>query len=991
MQILVIFGAVLTIGVVASTIIYFYYRKMLREAKNYERGLKMVPLLIHLPPISDDIDTGGRDARDVTDETISKAQILYNIIASTATKGFKSKFYGQRHISFEIVASKGAVNYYAAVPVALVSVVEQAITSAYPSARLQEVEDHNIFSDVGKISGTIGGELILKKDYANPIATFQESKRDSMQSILNSLANLSKEDGAGIQILLRPARDSWTKGALAAASTIRKDKGKKGGTAGMVGLKGLGAALWKPPEANEAKPEDKQLSSVEQAKVDAIEEKTRHPGYEVLIRLIASSNTSARSQAILGNIQASFALFDAPGRNGFKFVPAKVIESFVTAFIFRFFPPEINKNILNSIELASIFHFPDQNNTPTPQLQRQASKLVDGPNNIPDKGTLLGYNVFRGTQKAIRVTDDDRRRHMYIIGQTGAGKSWLLKGIIMQDILAGKGLAFIDPHGDTAEELMGMIPKERTEDVIYFAPGEMDYPVGLNLFEYQYKEQQDFLIQETINMLYKLYDPQRQGIIGPRYENIFRNAALVVMAGPDGGTFIDIPKLFNDKAYLNQKLKYVTDQPVLDFWLKEMPASERSNDFGEVKGWFVSKFGAFLSNQMMRNIIGQTKSGFNIRDVMDDGKILLVNLSKGKTGELNAKLLGMIFVMKFYAAAMGRANIPESQRRDFTLYVDEFQNFSTETFSDILSEARKYHLSLIVANQFVGQLTDEVRDAVFGNVGTIISSRTGANDADFLVKYFSPVFDTDDMTKMPNQNWVVQTLLGGVPTQPFSMESARMDGNINEQLALAIKRLSAAKYGRPKAAVEKDIFARLKTIETPKAAFGAGKKAGIGSGDAFGAAQRPTQQPAVAQQAAKPGSSSFLDEWLDKRKTEMATKQPAMSASATQPPVAVQPVQKPNFGEVPRVRPPQQTVIHAPPQANTPAQRDAPSRDNAHESIPLSTNDAEDIVVSLNDNKSTATEDNFSVNTAIQEGELSSGEINIDRQGLIHHPVDDPQ
>ena len=353
MQILIVLGVIFIIGAVVSIIIYFYYRKMLREAKNYERGLKMVPLLIHLPPISDDIDTGGRDARDVTDETISKAQILYNIIASTATKGFKSKFYGQRHISFEIVASKGAVNYYAAVPVALVSVVEQAITSAYPSARLQEVEDHNIFSDVGKISGTIGGELILKKDYANPIATFQESKRDSMQSILNSLANLSKEDGAGIQILLRPARDSWTKGALAAASTIRKDKGKKGGTAGMVGLKGLGAALWKPPEANEAKPEDKQLSSVEQAKVDAIEEKTRHPGYEVLIRLIASSNTSARSQAILGNIQASFALFDAPGRNGFKFVPAKVIESFVTGFIFRFFPPEINKNILNSIELAS--------------------------------------------------------------------------------------------------------------------------------------------------------------------------------------------------------------------------------------------------------------------------------------------------------------------------------------------------------------------------------------------------------------------------------------------------------------------------------------------------------------------------------------------------------------------------------------------------------------------------------------------------------------
>lgn len=337
MQIFVILGIILVVGIIASAIVYLYYRRMLREAKNYERGLKMVPLLIHLPPLSDDIDSGGRDARDVTDETVSKAQILYNIIASTATKGFKSKFYGQRHIAFEIIASKGSINYYAAVPVALVSVVEQAITSAYPSARLEEVEDHNLFSEVGRVPGTIGGELVLKKDYPNPIATFQETKRDSMQSILNSLANLTKEDGAGIQILLRPASASWTKNALAASAKIKKDKGKKGGTAGKIGMQGLGGALWKPPEATETKPEDKQLSSLEQAQVDAIEDKTRHPGYEVLIRIIASSNTAARSQAILGNVQASFSLFDAPGRNGFKFVPAKVMESFVTAFIFRFF------------------------------------------------------------------------------------------------------------------------------------------------------------------------------------------------------------------------------------------------------------------------------------------------------------------------------------------------------------------------------------------------------------------------------------------------------------------------------------------------------------------------------------------------------------------------------------------------------------------------------------------------------------------------------
>lgn len=1003
MQALIILGTLIGVAAIAGLAAYFYYRRILREAKNYERGLKMVPLLIHLPPISDDIEGGGRDARDVTEETISKAQVLYNIIASTVTKGFKSKFYGQRHIAFEVIAAKGTINYYAAVPVSLVPVVEQAITSAYPSARLEEAEEHNLFSSVGKISGTIGGELILKKPYANPIATFQESKRDTMQSILNSLASLTKDDGAGIQILLRPAREGWTKNALSTASKIKKDKGKGG--KGGFSWKGVGGALWKAPEVKEVKPEDKQLSTLEQAKVDAIEEKTRHPGYEVLVRIVASSNTAARSQTILSNIGAAFSLFDSPGRNGFKFVPAKVIDSFVTAFIFRFFPPEINQNILNSVELATLFHFPDQNNTPTSQLQRQSSKQVDGPNNVPEHGLLLGYNVFRGTQKAIRLSEDDRRRHMYIIGQTGTGKSWLLKGLILQDILAGKGLAFIDPHGDAAEDILGMIPKERTEDVIYFAPGEMDFPLGLNLFEFQYKEQRDFLIQEAINMLYKLYDPQRQGIIGPRYEHLFRNAALTVMSGPDGGTFVDIPKLFNDKQYVNQKLKYVTDQTVLDFWLKEMPGSERSNEFGEVKSWFVSKFGAFLSNEMMRNIIGQTKSAFDLREVMDSGKILLVNLSKGKTGELNAKLLGMLFVMKFYAAAMGRANVPEAERRDFTLYVDEFQNFSTETFSDILSEARKYHLSLVVANQFVGQLSDEIRDAVFGNVGTVVSSRTGANDADFLVKYFSPVFDAEDLTKMPNQNWVAQALLNGVPTQPFSMESARIEAKSNPQLMQALKRLSAAKYGRPKAVVEKEIFDRLKTIEPPRPAFGQGNRpAGLGqTGGQLG--QRPAMgaggaMPAgTGQMAPKPGSASFLDEWLAKRKQETGQKPDLQSVGNPAPfgSTSQAPVQKPQFGSLPPAAAQPKTPVEKPVfQSAQSADASIPQPPSSINLDPLTSEKrVEELVVPRGGKTSGkplhAAEQNQAVNDAIQDSQLNQGEIAIDRQGLIHHSKEDEE
>lgn len=877
-------AAILVIAASISLVAFILFwrtRKLLREAKNYERGLKMIPMLIHLPPTSDDIETKGRDARDIADENISKAQILYNIIASTAVKGFKSKFYGQRHISLEIVAHKGLVYFYAAVPVALVSIVEQAILSAYPNSVVEEVAEHNIFSPVGKISGTIGGELVLKESFTYPIATFQDLKRDSMQALLNALSSLDKEDGAGIQILLRPAHDGWQKTAAGEASKKREGKkNKKGAELVMWWARQIFTAPFKPPESKNDKEEnpDKPGSRLDQTIAEAIEEKTKHAGYEVLIRIVASSNISHKSQSILSNIVASFALFDAPGKNGFKFLPAKDMESFVTAYIMRFFPPEINKNILNVVELATLFHFPDSTNIPTSQLERQASKQVDGPRNVLDEGLLLGYNVFRGIKKPIRLSDNDRRRHVYVVGQTGTGKSKFLENLAIQDMLEGKGFAFVDPHGDSAEVLLGMVPKERTEDVIYFCPSDMEYPMGLNLFEFQTEDQKDFLIQEAISMLYKLYDPMHQGIMGPRYEHLFRNAALTIMADPAGGTFIDIPKLFRDPQFVNQKLKYVTDNTVREFWQKEMPQSQRSSEFGEVTSWFVSKFGAFLSNEMMRNIIGQTKSSLNLREIMDQGKILLVNLSKGRTGELNSKLLGMIFVMKFQAAAMSRADTPEDQRRDFCLYVDEFQNFSTESFATILSESRKYRLSLTVANQFVSQLSDEVRDAVFGNIGTIVAHRVGVSDAEILVKYFDPVFDVDDLEKLPTANSIVHMLIGGVPTQPFSMADLPMLANGNRQLAEALKQLSAAKYGRPKAIVEAEIFKRLETVKPSISDFSGNQVQGLPKSTASGASG---------------SQSSFLDEWLAKRKSAQKIAPDKMSSSGNSSSMNNMPTQKP--------------------------------------------------------------------------------------------------
>lgn len=843
-----------------STVAFLMYRRTLREAKNYERGLKMVPILIHLPPASDDIAGENRDKRDLTEEVLSQAQVMYNIISSTATKGFKSKIYGQRHVSFEIVAREGLVYYYAVVPTVLVDVVKQAVAAAYPSARLEEVSEHNVFSKVGKASGTIGGEFTLKKGFSYPIATYVESKRDASRALLNAISAAGREDGVGIQILMRPARENWTKSSIMLADKITKDKGvKKTGAGAFFTPKDLMEALWKAPDSSEKKQEEKQqLNAVEQSTVEAIQEKTRYPGYEVLIRVVVSSNTAARSQALLKNIVAAFALFDSPTFNGFKFNLSKNIEELASAYIFRFFPQQVNQNILNSVELATVFHLPDQNSIPTSQVQRQMSKQVDGPTQVMEQGLLLGYNEFRGVKKPIRLTNKDRRRHIHIIGQTGVGKSVLQENLAYQDMLDGRGFAFVDPHGDSVEALLAKVPKERVEDVVYFNPSDLDNPIGLNMFEFDHPDQKDFLVQEAISMLYGLYDPGHTGIVGPRLEHIFRNCALLLMSDPEGGTFIDIPKLLIDEDFMKSKLKHVTDQQVLDFWTKEFPASQRSSEAGEVISWVVSKFGPFISNDAMRNIIGQTKSGFNFPDIMNNNKILLVNLSKGKMGDLNSRLIGIIFVMKFQAAAMARASILEDQRKDFTLYVDEFQNFATDSFETILSEARKYRLSLVLGNQFMTQLKEELREAIIGNVGTTITGRIGITDAEIMVKRYAPVFDAEDLTKLPNHESVVVAQIEGVPSAPFSMSWIPPMGQVNQQLSDALKRLSAAKYGRVRAQVEQEIFKRLSVKKAaPQSTAGP---------------RGPVSMPG------QPGGASFLDEWLAKRKQISAS--PATNVAA---------------------------------------------------------------------------------------------------------------
>ena len=859
-----------------------------RRRKNYERSLKMVPMMIHLPPRTDDIQGGGRDERDVINEEISQAQVMYSIISSTLTKGIKSKLYGQKHISFEIVAHDGLINYYAIVPAVLTETMKQAITAAYPSARLEEVHDPNFFSSTGGMDAVVGGEIELKDDFWYPIASYEETKRDASLGLINALSVAKKGDGVGIQILFRPTDEGWTRKSLQRVQNLRD--GKKGrreannflgrlvyGFGNLVGA--LAEALWKPPEAHDPyKDSEKVLSNLEQEEITKIEEKTKYPGFEVLMRFVASSDSKTRSTALLGGVVSVFSQFDSPNYNGFKYNQIKRSRDLVEDYVLRNFPQEQNKFILNSVEMASIFHLPSQNSIPTSQVERQATKQVDGPARLADEGVILGVNEFRGEKKVIRLRTKDRRRHTYVIGATGMGKSILLTNIAYQDMCDGRGFAFIDPHGDATELLMSKVPPERMDDVIYFEPGNMEQPVGMNMFEFQTEDQKDFIVQEAINMLVSLYDPGNQGIFGARAQHMFRNAALLLMSDPNGGTFIDVPRCFTDPEFVKSKLKYVTDKTVYDYWTKEFPASQKSNDAGEVTSWFVSKWGPFLSNKMMRNILGQTKSGFNIREIMDNKKILLINLSKGKTGELNAKLLGMIFVMKFQAAAMSRADTAEDDRQDFCLFVDEFQNFSTESFESILSEARKYRLNLVLANQFMTQLTDKIREAILGNVGTIMSGRLGVTDAELMEKAFAPVFNAEDLHAMPNYSAIATVMMFDMPTSPFTMKLLPPMGESSNELMERMKVYASSKYGRPREDVEREIEARLADTSSKPAApamatapamapASAMPRQAESTASAMASLNAVPAKPVTKPAEKKPEApkKNFLDAWLEKK------------------------------------------------------------------------------------------------------------------------------
>ena len=482
-------------------------------------------------------------------------------------------------------------------------------------------------------------------------------------------------------------------------------------------------------------------------------------------------------------------------------------------FIYRYWPvwlPNKNRIILNSAELATIFHLPNKI-VETPNIAWLNAKRAPVPPEVPKTGLYLGKSVHRGETRPVCLSEDDRRRHIYIIGKTGTGKSELLKQMIIQDIEEGKGVCFIDPH-DTIEKILPRIPAERAEDVIYFDPSDTARPMGLNLLETYTEEQKNFVVSSIINLMYKLYDPYKTGIIGPRFEHAIRNAMLTVMIEP-GATFVEVVRALTDASYVRELLPKIKDPMVKRYWTDQIA---QTSDFhkSEVLDYIVSKFGRFVTDSMMRNIIGQSQSAFDFRKVMDEGKILLINLAKGKIGEENSSFLGLVLIPKLLIAAMSRQDVSEESRRDFYLYVDEFQNFATPDFAQILSEARKYHLNLTVANQFIGQMEEEVKNAVFGNVGTLVSFRVGVADASYLQHEFQPDFSENDLLNIERFNAYVKTIVNNEPVPSFSLDLTKNMGKEkaldNWELAKNIIELSRLKYGRDKALIEAQVIRRAK-------------------------------------------------------------------------------------------------------------------------------------------------------------------------------------
>lgn len=771
-------------------------------------SLNYVLLEIRLPKILETIDSAKEK------EKLAVMEQFYNSLNAILPR--KKGFLKPRpHLVFEIAVPENGeeIFFHLAVPKKLLYTIQRQLQGFFPEAEINAVNDYNIFNRNGKSAGST---LKLKRNYVLPFQTYKKLESSTLGLITNAISLLQAQgEGVAIQILIRPTSASSKSDAAKVIKHLYSGKhldsalGELDNPLSFIDTIRSFFNIKKPETKEKKQSQEPQAPLTPLAKelIDAIDSKAKQKLFETNIRILASAKTEEQAAQILSNIESAFAQFEAPDLNYFySYRPQKnTLKKLIYNFSFRLF--NASQAIwLSGEELTSIFHLPVVK-IETPKVRFLKSKAAPPPATLPSAGIVLGKNEFRGQETFIKLSPLDRRRHLYVIGQTGTGKSYLLRNLIKQDIDSGAGVGIIDPHGDLVEAILGLVPQSRLNDVILFDPADTEWPVGLNLLEASTPTEKDFAIQEIIAIFQKLFLAEH---LGPIFEHSMRNAMLTLMADEENpGTLVDIPRIFTDPTFVRQLLIKVTDPLVRDYWEKEMLKMTEQYK-SEMLGYLISKVGRFVENSMMRNIIGQNRSGIDFNDVINNGKILLVNLSKGRLGEINSALLGLIITAKLQMAAFRRAEEKnEELRRDFYLYMDEFQNFATDSIATTLSEARKYRLNLILAHQFIAQLTEKIRDAVFGNVGSTVSFRIGPDDAKFLVKQFEPVFNESDLINIDNRHAYAKLLINGATTNPFNFATETVaEGSLDE--AEKLRELNRKKYARPRAEVEEIINKRFR-------------------------------------------------------------------------------------------------------------------------------------------------------------------------------------
>lgn len=718
-------------------------------------------------------------------------------------------------LELAVPADRPHLFFYAAVPNGRKDLFEKQLLAIFPNAHLNiQPNDYNIFGE-GNVA--IGSTATLQHYPMLALKDYTDFDYDPLNSILNSFAKIAEQgEGAALQILIKPKSDRYNKHYRKVLDALRRGEHRSRALSMPDHLAGEAARevgkifFGKDKSKREEIEGMARTTELNKDEITLVEKKTATPIVSTTVRIAASAASKERADSLLHELESSFNQFESAHGNRIVWKRSDGMRSrgFFHDFAFRIFSQK-REMPLSLRELTTLYHFPPKGIQSSPNLKQARFTQASAPVDLPREGILLGTNTFRGQTTEVRLELEDRLRHLYVIGQTGTGKTGFLKTLIQQDIQAGNGVCFIDPHGNDIIDVLASVPPERYEDVIYFDPAYLDRPFGLNLLEYDpaHPEQKTFIVNEMLAIFRRLYGDVPESM-GPAFEQYFRNATMLVMEDPaSGSTLMDIGRVLSNTEFRNFKLSRSHNPVVNQFWMEIATKAEGEASLQNIVPYITNKFDDFTANDFMRPIIGQQMSSFQFRDVIDSKKILLVNLSKGRLGERNANLLGLILVGKLFMAALSRADSPGKEFPPFYLYIDEFQNITTDSIPGILSEARKYRLSLTIAHQFLAQVDEKIRNAVFGNVGSMAIFRVGEEDGEFFAKQFAPVFSALDFVNIENRNAYARILARGVPQKPFNMKTIDLvKGNFDQIDDL--RELSYLTYGRDRATVESTIRAR---------------------------------------------------------------------------------------------------------------------------------------------------------------------------------------